>query len=169
MTEPEKKKRSLRDWESAVDKTIREAIERGDFENLPGKGKPQDLDGNPFVPEEMRQAFRILENAGVAPDWIEQDKQIRAEKSALAQMLGKQSQWLKEKTARLKTLAPDQMIAEHEHLARSRDQILARYRDRAAALNKTIDTFNLQAPNAQMHHARLQIEDEIQKFLNARK
>jgi hypothetical protein len=32
-------------WESAVDKQIREAQERGDFDNLPGAGKPiADLD-----------------------------------------------------------------------------------------------------------------------------
>ena len=30
-------------WESPVDKQIREAQERGDFDNLPGAGKPLDL------------------------------------------------------------------------------------------------------------------------------
>src|SRR6476620_4136435 len=30
-------------WESAVDKQIREAQERGEFDNLPGAGKPLDL------------------------------------------------------------------------------------------------------------------------------
>jgi hypothetical protein len=30
-------------WESAVEKQIREAQERGDFDNLPGAGKPLDL------------------------------------------------------------------------------------------------------------------------------
>jgi hypothetical protein len=29
-------------WESWVDRQIRDGIERGDFENLPGKGKPLD-------------------------------------------------------------------------------------------------------------------------------
>ena len=30
-------------WESPVEKQIREAQERGDFDNLPGAGKPLDL------------------------------------------------------------------------------------------------------------------------------
>lgn len=30
-------------WESPVDRQIREARERGDFDNLPGAGKPLDL------------------------------------------------------------------------------------------------------------------------------
>ena len=164
---PQKKKRSSRDWETAVEKTIREAMERGDFDNLAGKGKPLDLEINPFVPGDRRQAFRILQNAGVAPDWIEQDKDIRAEKTALEMFWQKQARWFQERAARLKTLAPDRMIAEHEQLARSRDQILARYRDRAAALNKIIDTFNLKVPSGTRHHGRIQIQDEIQKFLDA--
>lgn len=166
---PPKKKRSPRDWETAVEKTIREAIERGDFDNLAGKGKPLDLDVNPFVPEDKRQTFRILQNAGVAPDWIEQDKDIRAEQNALELFLQKQTLWFQAQQARLKTFAPELMVAEHERLTRSRDEILARYRDRAAALNKIIDTFNLKAPNGTRHHARIQIEKVIQKFLDGTK
>lgn len=161
------KKKRLRDWEDAVDKQIREAMERGDFDNLPGKGKPLDLDFNPFVPEEMRQAYRILENAGVAPDWIEQDKDIRAEKMALESMLRAQTRQQRQGTARFNTRAPDEIIAEHERLARLRDKFIARFRERAAALNKLIDTYNLKAPNSRVHHARIQIEDEIEKFLDA--
>lgn len=169
MTEPEKKKRSPREWESAVEKSIREAIERGEFENLTGKGKPQDLEINPFVPEEMRQAYRLLQNAGVAPDWIEQDKEIRAEKIALARWLEQQARWLKARSARRQgeTLTPDRLIAEHEHLAQSRVQILARYRTRAAALNRIIDTFNLKAPRGTQHHIRIDIEGEVERFLEA--
>ena len=33
------------DWESWVERLIREAMERGDFDHLPGKGKPLRLDG----------------------------------------------------------------------------------------------------------------------------
>jgi hypothetical protein len=164
---PEKKKLPVRDWEGAVDKQIREAIARGEFDNLSGKGKPLDLDINPFVPEEMREAYRILQNAGVAPFWIEQDKQIRVEKAALAKMLEDQARWQRERAAKAKSLAPEQIIAEHEYLTRSRAQVIARFRDRAVALNKIIDAFNLQAPNNQLHHARILIQQEIEKFLEA--
>ncbi|MDQ3945150.1 MAG: DUF1992 domain-containing protein [Actinomycetota bacterium] len=33
------------DWESWVERQIRESMERGDFDNLPGHGKPLRLDG----------------------------------------------------------------------------------------------------------------------------
>jgi len=32
-------------WETWVERQIREAMERGDFDNLPGTGKPLDLNG----------------------------------------------------------------------------------------------------------------------------
>lgn len=164
---PQKKKHSPRDWETAVEKSIREAMERGDFDNLSGKGKPLDLEFNPFVPEEMRQTFRILQNAGLAPDWIEQDKDIRSERNALEKLLLGQARWFRERTVQLRNLPPDQMIAAHEQLARARDQILAQFRDRAGALNKIIDIYNLKAPNANIHHSRIQIEEEIRKYLDA--
>ena len=39
--------RSLEDWESAIDKQVREAMERGDFDNLRGTGKPLNLARDP--------------------------------------------------------------------------------------------------------------------------
>jgi len=46
---------------------IEEAIERGEFDDLAGKGQPIDLSEDPFEPPEMRMANRILRNAGIAP------------------------------------------------------------------------------------------------------
>lgn len=159
--------RPRRDWEAAVEKQIREAMERGEFDNLPGRGKPLDLSEDPFTPIEWQLAFKILKDAGVAPDWIEQDKEIRLEQVALEAMLKQQARWQRERAAKAKTLAPDKMIAELENLARARKETVTRYRQRAAALNKLIDAFNLKAPNGRLHHARVQIEQEIKKFQDA--
>jgi DnaJ family protein C protein 28 len=121
-------KRSLSDWESAVEKQIREAMERGEFENLPGAGKPLDLDENPFAPEDWRLAFKILKDHNVAPEWIEQGKVIRQELADLATLLEQQARWQRERLAKAKSLAPDQMIAEREHLANAREQTCRVYR-----------------------------------------
>jgi len=44
---------------------IAKAIARGEFDNLPGAGRPLDLDDeDPLLPEEMRMARRILRNSG---------------------------------------------------------------------------------------------------------
>ncbi len=160
-------KRPRRDWEAAVEKQIREAIERGEFDHLPGKGKPLDLGEDPFTPTEWQLAFKILKDAGAAPGWIEQDKEIRLERVALEAVLQQQARWQRERAAKVKTLTPDRMIAERASLARAREEAVTRYRKRATALNKLIDTFNLKAPNGRLHHARVQIEREIKKFQDA--
>ena len=66
-------------WESLIDQKIREAMEQGEFDDLPGKGEPIDLSENPFEDPDMRTAHRMLRNAGFAPAWIEERKDIDAE------------------------------------------------------------------------------------------
>ena len=49
-----------------AERKIEEAIERGEFDDLPGAGRPLDLDDlDPSLPEELRLAYRILKNAGM--------------------------------------------------------------------------------------------------------
>ena len=50
-----------------AEQKIREAQERGEFDNLPGRGRPLELDDDAGVPDDMRMAYKILKNAGVVP------------------------------------------------------------------------------------------------------
>jgi hypothetical protein len=63
-------------WESLIDRQIREAMEAGKFDELPHQGVPLPLDENPYAGD-MALAFHMLKNAGVAPPWIEADKAVR--------------------------------------------------------------------------------------------
>ncbi len=47
---------------------IREAIERGDLDDLAGKGKPLALEDLSRVPEDLRAGYLLLRNAGVLPE-----------------------------------------------------------------------------------------------------
>lgn len=47
---------------------IREAYKNGEFQNLPGYGKPLAHDEAANVPEELRMAYRLLKNAGYSPE-----------------------------------------------------------------------------------------------------
>lgn len=53
--------------EAVAEERIQEAIRRGDFDNLPGTGKPLELDDDLLVPPELRVANRVLKNAGLVP------------------------------------------------------------------------------------------------------
>jgi len=52
-------------FEKIVEALIKEAQERGEFDNLPGKGKPIDLTSYFETPEEVRLAQSVLKNAGM--------------------------------------------------------------------------------------------------------
>ncbi len=50
-----------------AERRIAEALRRGELDDLPGEGLPLDLDEEPFVRPEQRNANRILKNAGFTP------------------------------------------------------------------------------------------------------
>ncbi len=50
---------------------IREAIEAGEFDHLPGKGKPIDLEEYFRTPQELRMAYSILKSANCRPEEVE--------------------------------------------------------------------------------------------------
>ena len=47
---------------------IQEAMDRGEFDNLPGRGKPIDLTPYFNTPEEVRLVYSILKNANTLPE-----------------------------------------------------------------------------------------------------
>jgi Domain of unknown function (DUF1992) len=59
-----------------TDKVIRNAIERGEFGNLKGKGKPLDLNDYFNTPEDIRLGYTLLKNAGYIPDEVQLLNQI---------------------------------------------------------------------------------------------
>jgi hypothetical protein len=66
-----------------ADEKIKEAIAKGEFDNLPGKGKPLDLDAYFATPEHLRMGYSILKSAGIIPEEIELLKQIERLKKSL--------------------------------------------------------------------------------------
>ena len=65
-----------RAWESLVERQIREAMEAGAFDDLPHQGVPLPLEDD-STSGDRAMAHRMLRNAGMAPPWIETDKEIR--------------------------------------------------------------------------------------------
>jgi hypothetical protein len=61
---------------AVAERKILEAIERGEFDDLPGKGKPLDLSDEPMVPPELRVAYKVLKNAGYLPPELELRSEI---------------------------------------------------------------------------------------------
>jgi hypothetical protein len=70
-------------FQKNVDEKIKEAIARGEFDNLPGKGKPLDLDAYFATPEHLRMGYSILKSADVIPEEMELLRQIEDLKKSL--------------------------------------------------------------------------------------
>jgi Domain of unknown function (DUF1992) len=51
-------------FDKIVEELIKKAQERGEFDDLPGKGKPIDLSEYFEMPEDVRVAQSVLKNAG---------------------------------------------------------------------------------------------------------
>lgn len=64
------------EFERIAEQRIADAISRGELDDLPGQGRPLELDDDAFVPAEMRLAYRILKNAGFVPEEVSLRHQI---------------------------------------------------------------------------------------------
>jgi hypothetical protein len=70
-------------FDKLVESLIKEAQERGEFDNLPGKGKPIDLTSYFETPEDVRLAQSVLKNAGITPPEVQLLKEIAQLKELL--------------------------------------------------------------------------------------
>jgi hypothetical protein len=118
-----------------IDKIIQQAQERGEFKNLEGEGKPLDLRPNPWVPPDLQMAYRMLEQAGFAPDVVDDDKSLRARIADLDTRL--------DRFARTWQSWP--LAVQQERVDR-RDTFLRDYEEEIRSINNRIHAFNMMAP-----------------------
>jgi len=71
-----------------VEEKIRAAQEAGAFDNLPGKGKPLELEDWSDVPEDLRISYHVLKNAGVLPPEAQLRKEIHTLQDLLKHVEG---------------------------------------------------------------------------------
>ena len=67
-----------------IENKIREAIDAGEFDDLPGKGRPIDLDAYFATPADLRLGYSVLKSARCLPVEVELMKEIDELKTKLA-------------------------------------------------------------------------------------
>ncbi len=125
-------------WESLSERLIREAMERGEFDNLPYKGQRIPLEDETFAGDRAL-AFHVLKNSGVAPPWIEADKEARRHLAARDRILGE---------------------ARDASTGMARERLRKELRRVVADANAAIDRLNAEAPSVAQHRRRLDPEAE---------
>ena len=64
--------------ERVVEDLIQESMKNGEFDDLPGMGKPLDFtERNPMVDTMTHNLNKIMINNGFTPEWIMLEKEIR--------------------------------------------------------------------------------------------
>jgi len=142
---------------NSIDEIIQRAMQEGLFDNLPGKGKPLQLDENPHEDAEWRTAYHILKSSGFTLPWIETLREIEATlESARA---GLRCAWIWQRDSLIKADDPAWIKSEWQ---RAVDQ----FREEISSLNSRIADYNLQAPSARFQRPKIIPDQEIQNIQN---
>lgn len=100
--------------EKHIDNMIKAAMERGEFDDLEGRGKPIDLDAYFATPEDVRMGHSILKANNFVPEEVERLNEIADLKARLASCVDD------EESQRLNKLVSEKMLALSLILERNR-------------------------------------------------
>lgn len=68
----------MSDEPRGIEELIKEAMRKGEFDDLPGKGQPLDLETYFQSPEDLRMGHSILKNAGFVPEEVQLLKEMES-------------------------------------------------------------------------------------------
>nr|XP_037284577.1 dnaJ homolog subfamily C member 28-like [Rhipicephalus microplus] len=141
--------------ERLVEDLIQESMARGEFNNLPGSGKPLKFaPENPYVDSTTRKLNEVLITNGYVPEWVMLEREISEEKRRLRSALA-------ERRSRLGA-AP--LCGDEQRLW----QEAVRSMDSAAAqINRKIDKFNMVVPLLSKQQLHFSLASESEKILTS--
>jgi len=115
---------SLHIFQKIAEERIREALERGELDNLPGAGQPQRFEDDGNLPPELRIAYKVLKNAGFTPPELDLRQQIFQAEELLDQAPDEKSRYQALKrlnflSMKLSALRPQSaLLDEHRYASR---------------------------------------------------
>ena len=149
------------EWNDLIEDLIQEGQERGAFDNLRGKGKPLDLEQNPYGAE-WELAHKLMKENDVLPPWIakrngiiEQIEQFRTDLHRV---------WARH--AQAYRLAQGE--GHKSALSLSWDDVCRGWEVELVGLNKQIAEFNLGRPSEGLEMVKLRLDRELERAGAAR-
>lgn len=142
---------------NAIEEIIQEAMQSGDFDNLPGRGKPLRLEKNPYA-EDKELAYKILKDNDYTLPWIADRLDTLARVDGLRAEIGRQWRIYREEYGRARS--PEQR-ALLDHSWRTTYQNL---HVQVEALNRRITAVNLSLPSPKLEILKLKLDREIEKL-----
>jgi DnaJ homolog subfamily C member 28 len=144
--QPKRTPVTRQNYQGLIDQRIQQAQEDGLFDNLPGAGKPLNLDDDGLVPAEDRAGYRLLKANGFAPPWVEARREIAEERAGL-------DAWVAQANRRWPRLD-----------AAGRAAMRVTYRRKLDELQRLILTFNLKTPRGVLQLETLRLAEELLKL-----
>ena len=142
------------DRQNLMDELIQEGMDGGLFDNLPGKGKPLNLNKNPYAAD-MELANELLKENDLPPAWILQRNDILAKIARLRAEIVRQWEW-HEREFGIAT-------ANKSRLTIRWDDCCLKWINEIVELNKEIDGFNLKRPFDNLEIFKLNLEGELKR------
>jgi len=134
-----------------IEDIIREAMERGEFENLPGKGRPLNLTLDPLLDPLTSIMHRILIDNGVSHPLIEARRGIASETDEARTALRRAWQFY-----------------QHSHDEEAWTEALLKFRARVKGINREVRIFNLKTPSPALHGLAIDTGEEISRIVSER-
>ena len=139
----------------SIEEIIRQAMEEGVFDDLPGKGKPLQLDQNPHQDHDWQAAHHILKTSGFTLPWIESLRGIEKDLQEVRAGLARTWEWYQAEIE--KTIQSKQLNNEWDRAVRT-------FREQIAEINKEIRSYNLIVPNERFQLQLINVEQEINRI-----
>jgi DnaJ family protein C protein 28 len=147
---------------SLMDDILRDAMQKGEFDNLPGAGKPLKLNDDPHTPAELRMAYKVLKDNDMPPEWIAAGKDFdAARENLLKEVRAAVRRYRGSLNDAARSAQPEQTRLRVEA---SWKATLESLREAVKALNRTALNFNLKAPQGVAHKPMFDLERELQKL-----
>ncbi|XP_055845924.1 dnaJ homolog subfamily C member 28 [Episyrphus balteatus] len=142
-------------FDRVVEDLIQEAMNKGDFNNLTGTGKPLSSaqSQNPYLDFTTHKLNRIMLDNGFTPEWIMLQKDIRDSVELLRASLIKERSYF----------GNYPFDSDQEKLRW--ELTISKYSPNVEQINKDIDKYNLIVPILQNQLFRIQIENIAEKIL----
>lgn len=135
-----------------IDDIIRKAMEEGAFDNLRGKGRPMELDNNPYLDQSWQMAYHLLKENGFAPQFIEMRQEIEGQLAAARSALVRSWVWRQQALEAGEDAGNDAYTKWKKARQRFEASVLE--------LNAKIRNYNLSVPHEKL--ARLLIDPEAE-------
>jgi DnaJ family protein C protein 28 len=141
--------------ELSIEEIIRQAMQDGKFDDLPGKGKPLHLDQNVHEDPEWRATFHILKTSGFTLPWIESLREIESQLEKARTDLARSWNWHQVELNE----HPENPLPEAEW-ARS----IETFKSQITIINKKIRQYNLEVPSERFQRPIIDPKREIERL-----